>query len=40
VTLCAWTGGDALVGVVFLGESTAQGSGQLRTILPAIVTKN
>jgi hypothetical protein len=39
VTLCAWTGGDALVGIIFLGESVAQGGGQLHTILPAIVTR-
>jgi len=38
-TLCAWTAGDALVGVIFAGESLSQGGGQMHTILPAVVSK-
>lgn len=38
-TLCAWTAGDALVGVIFGGESLSQGGGQMHAILPAVVSK-
>jgi hypothetical protein len=39
-TLCAWSAGDALVAVVFGGESLDQSAGQLPTILPAVVGRD
>jgi hypothetical protein len=37
LALCAWAGGDVILGVMFVGESAAQGGGQMRTIVPAVV---
>ncbi len=39
MTLCAWLGGNVIVGFIFSGIGVDKAGGQIRTILPAVVVK-